>query len=540
MQEFNDSNNLITNLEQPSDEIFLDSFLKMKEAFFCEIAKFKEELFKNDGEEETLVEKNHQAVIKILDDLEKSIAKFDEQHNSEAEEKKAMHSRNLVLRLKKGQIDKVISEAKDSINKLQKTASSSIEANENEIKKLEKEFSSKINEAERQAKNEVKKISDEILNPIFKDEEDIDFISVSEDVLEEKFLKDEAMIKEMRIEGVNNIANIKYDFYNLKHENELSFYNSKLSLEKEIEITKNKEDEELANLKHIVNEESNRLKDEEYTSQLSATLNIHTNNYKNSADKVELVTKEIKKVYNIYANLDLSNNEKLNKQISFLSKIKEIELKIIEDCFNDFRNLDFDKIFKNEKIMIDNYILNDYHDDNLSGYDFNNHLQALKKIAESFNNENINDELDNQKKKFIEEIENNYLSAKEYLEKYSEEENQKVKDSFDEKIDYCLGKIDEVTSILEKFKAIYLKAVDDYENEKEAFRVKCQERDLNEINQFKVNMKVIKQQPALINKKYDKLFKEQSYRIEQDYQKAMEHVKQERSEKLKVWLNQTL
>ena len=84
-------------------------------------------------------------VKELLEKLDLDIEKYNKAHSDEAEEKKILNSRNLVLRLKKGQIDKVINEAKASIASLEKECFDKINHLEAEIVKLEKEYNSVVN-----------------------------------------------------------------------------------------------------------------------------------------------------------------------------------------------------------------------------------------------------------------------------------------------------------------------------------------------------------------------------------------------------------
>ena len=264
-------------------------------------------------------------VQEILDNLDSKIEKYNKAHTVEAEEKKILNSRNLVLRLKKGQIDKVVNEAKASIEKLEKECFSKINANEAEINKLQKEYFDSINELEKQTKIEVKKIADAILAPKIKDEEEaIDLITATEEELFSRFLKEEAKIYDLRIDGIKRMVALKREYYDTKYEKELNYTLKRIELKREIEHLKNKEDEEVANLRHIIKEETSRLRDEEYFTNHNAMLNLAAINYKNKIYIEKLKEKAYLEINNYYLEADSSDEEKLIHQEWYLVKSEEV------------------------------------------------------------------------------------------------------------------------------------------------------------------------------------------------------------------------
>ena len=265
-------------------------------------------------------------VQQLLDNLEAKIEKYNKSHTIEAEEKKILNSRNLVLRLKKGQIDKVVNEAKASIESLEKECFSKINANEAEINKLQKEYLAVVNEAEKVAKVEVKKISDAILAPKIKDEDEpIDLITATDEELFSRFLKEEEKIYDLRIDGIKKIASLKRTYYDTKYENEKSFILRKIELKREAEHLKTSEDEEVANLRHIIKEETNRLRDEEYFTNHNAMLNLAAINYKNKIYIEKLKEKTYLEINNYYLENDNNEEEKLIHQEWYLVKSNEVE-----------------------------------------------------------------------------------------------------------------------------------------------------------------------------------------------------------------------
>ena len=264
-------------------------------------------------------------VQEILDNLDSKIEKYNKTHTVEAEEKKILNSRNLVLRLKKGQIDKVVNEAKASIEKLEKECFSKINANEAEINKLQKEYLDSINELEKQTKIEVKKITDAILAPkITGVEEAIDLITATDEELFSRFLKEEEKIYDLRIDGIKKMAALKHEYYDTKHEKELNYTLKRIELKREIEHLKSKEDEEVANLRHIIKEETSRLRDEEYFTNHNAMLNLSAINYKNKIYIEKLKEKTYLEINNYYLETDSSDEEKLIHQEWYLVKSKEV------------------------------------------------------------------------------------------------------------------------------------------------------------------------------------------------------------------------
>ena len=294
-----------------------------------------------------LAPKNNPEVEKILTSLEEKITKYNNTHSKEAEEKKILNSRNLVLRLKKGQISKVVNEAKDNIAKLEKECFEKINSLESDINKLEKETSSIVLDLEKSTKIEVKKIMDAILAPkITNTDEAIDLISATDEELFARFTKDEQKIYELRIDGITKIAGLKRKYYDTKYENEKKYILTRLSLKREIERLKNKEDEEVANLRHIINEETNRLRDEEYFTNYNAMINLHAVNYKNKLYIENLKEKAYEEVNNIYLETDANEDEKLIHKEWYLVKTGEVKQNkeaIKKEYNEEIKNLDNEK-----------------------------------------------------------------------------------------------------------------------------------------------------------------------------------------------------
>ena len=294
-----------------------------------------------------LAPKNNPEVEKILTSLEEKITKYNNTHSKEAEEKKILNSRNLVLRLKKGQISKVVNEAKDNIAKLEKECFEKINSLESEINKLEKETTSVVLDLEKSTKIEVKKIMDAILAPkISGAEEAIDLISATDEELYARFTKDEHKIYELRIDGISKISSLKRKYYDTKYECEKKYILTRLSLKREIEHLKNKEDEEVANLHHIINEEANRLRNEEYFTNYNAMINLHAVNYKNKLYIEKLKEKAYEDVNNIYLETDTNDDEKLIHKEWYLVKIGEVKQNkeaIKKEYNEEIRNLDNEK-----------------------------------------------------------------------------------------------------------------------------------------------------------------------------------------------------
>lgn len=294
-----------------------------------------------------LAPKNNPEVERILANLEEKITKYNNAHSKEAEEKKILNSRNLVLRLKKGQISKVVNEAKDNISKLEKECFEKINSLESEINKLEKETSSVVLDLERTTKIEVKKIMDAIIAPkISSADEAIDLISVTEEELTSRYFKDEQKIYELRIDGIGKIATLKRKYYDTKYECVKKYELTRLSLKREIEHLKISEDEEVANLRHIIKEEENRLRDEEYFTNYNAMINLHAVNYKNKLYIEKLKEKAYEEINNLYLQTDTNEDEKLIHKEWYLVKINEVNKnkEIFKKEYNEeIKNLDNEK-----------------------------------------------------------------------------------------------------------------------------------------------------------------------------------------------------
>ena len=96
---------------------------------------------------------------------------------------------------------------------------------------------------------------------------------------------------------------------------------------------------------------------------------------------------------------------------------------------------------------------------------------------------------------------------------------------------WYLVKQDEINNLKKEAKTKYINNIDDLKNEKLDYANEYSKKALDEINEFKVNMKLIKSQPKAINKKYQKLADDNITRINQEYIDNIERVKQEEQER---------
>ena len=400
MQEFDYEDNLIeeSNAKEEASDTLEEVSEVDNDATPLESEEVKEDLSSDEANNQLAEEEIDTTVDDILASLDASIEKYNNAHAKEAEEKKVLNNRNLVLRLKKGQIDKVVNEANANITTLEKECFEKIGEHEAEIAKLEKEYLAYTNDIEKKAKAEVKKISDAILAPKIKDEEEaIDLISATDEELFERFAKEEEKIYNIRLDGINKIYEIKKEYYDSLVESERGYFLRRLELKREIELTKNKEDEEVANLRHIIKEETSRLRDEEYFTNHNAMLNLCAVNYKNKLYIEKLKEKAYEEVNNYYLENDKTEDEKLAHREWYLVKMTEVKnnKKMAKGEY-----LDAISDLNNEK--------NDYANTYTKSYleEVNNFKKTMARIKKQ--PKIINDKYDNLLKEKTLKIENGY------------------------------------------------------------------------------------------------------------------------------------
>ena len=566
MQEFeyndnliNDSNATTANLEE------------IKKARLQELVSLDEELAKINSDYAQLLQSYQDQVDEALKKLDKDLEEYDSHHSSEIEEKKVMNNRNLVLRLKKGQIDKVVKEAKDNIANSEKECFEKIHNNENELKRLEKEFNTFIYENERKTKSDVKRISETILAPKIKDDgEEIDLISATDEDYRQKYLKEEAKINEMRIEGIKNIATLQHAYYDVKKEKEIDFVNSRIALKKEIELIKNKEDEDVANLQHIVREESNRLRDEEYFTNHNAMINLFGVNYKNSLIKIKMKKDAYTNIESIYQKMDILNEEYFACLDKRLELINNSQVELLNSYFAMYES-GKDNIDSNNLDSINDYInkvnefINgistnlDFNDFKLvDGFDYqisydsisNQYVTSqydifVKKTSETTDSKNLKDlvkgllekvdkEINSIKERILKGISNYAIEGKNYISLLKSDAIATVNNNALGHQEWMLTKDDELKEEQAKAKAEYNESINNLENEKQDYASTYSKNYISEVNEFKQNMKLIKSQPKKINDKYDKMLKDELSRIEEDYLSNTNSVNIKEKERLQM------
>lgn len=534
--------------------------------FLSELNNYKDLIKESINEYNQFRSSKEKEIEDYLASLDKEIEEYNEKHSLEKEENKVMNNRNLVFRLKKGQIDKVLKEANDNVSSLEKECFEKINGFEDEIKRLEKEFNLQVYEAEKKAKNDVKRINDSILCPKIKDEnETIDLVTVSEKELMDKFNKDEEKIYELRIEGISEIAKIKKEFYELKHQLELEYIAKRVELKRNIELTKSKEDEEVANLRHIIKEESGRLRDEDYFTNHNAMINLIGVHYKNALSISKIKANGYKKVKDLYQELDVVDN----KTIEYNYSVNDLQKKYSLDVLNMF-SVDLVDAINNLSSDIESFkdSFNSFIDakgkslDDLSKYllldkesikcDYNeilNHIDDLinsykddRSLIEGIDNQDINNKIiENKIKKennsfneLIKELErnlNNLFSLnKNYLDNESGFLNSQINNDIIAHEEWYKVKCSEIENEKAIAKKTYLDDCADLENEKNDYAKTYTSYYVNEINKFKVNMAKIIKQPKVINDKYNKLLDSEIKRIENEYSFNINRVLKEEAE----------
>ena len=572
----NDYNNNLIDKEIKQDILdILTNIKESKDINLKKITSLKESLVSQDNDHNLLAQKTTKEIDSLLASLDKEIAKYTSLHSNEAEEKKLLNSRDLVLRLKRGQINKVINEAKDNMASLQKECANKISAMENEITKLEKEYKLFTTDSERKTKAEVKKISDAILAPQI-DSEELDLIEATEEDLHNLFQKEEAKINDLRIDGINKTYNIKKDYYDTKVQSERNYYLKKLDLKREIELLKNKEDEETANLNHIITEETNRLRDEEYFTNQNAISNLKAAIYKNKLYVEKLKQKTYDKIHEIYVNNDNVYSGIYDNRKALLTLIKDIEVDLINELFKIFNALEkqltndvndsyFDAL-REYVNGVDNYssevitylVTKDYHDDYLGNDIYDNHYLVMTNIAsefkKSFNDKsiefkqkyenNITGELTSKyllitnqlfnklKEELLREVNIAYDRGLAHASTLATEENINVSNNINIHNEWYLVKTNEINKNKDIAKKEYIEEINKLKEEKREYQDKYTKTYIQEINDFKISMAYIKKQPKLINRKYDELYKRQSSRIETDYNDNIKKITLELEEKL--------
>ena len=613
MQEFDYKNKIIelsdnyllsiNNVALEDEKLFANSlveFAQNKDNNLASLAKLKEKIL---ASEEAL--NNHTLEVKnkidaILNNIEQELKEFDIKKGYSAEEKKIINNRELVFRLKKGQIDKIINEASANIESLEKECFDKINSLEKEIKELDKNYNQKIIDEEKKTKIEVKKLNDSILAPIVKDEEltKIDPIEATEDQLLKIDKALDNKTNELRINGINQIYQIKTNYYQNKKQDEVAYITKRLDLKKQIELTKNSTDEKVANLRHIVNEEDNRLRNEDYITTHNAMLNLAAIRYKTTLLEIKHKEERYLEIKKIYQENDIKDNTKLNNRNEILVLVSNLEKEMIDNYYQSLDKMQttcINKLARTKELLIgiikqilnlsyellDDYlrqrnefekecinllVTKYYKEEYLGGYEYSLHNNNLDVIIESFQNESKSqyNAFANEVNRLATNLENsiieNFKAFDNYLLNESHRQNLH-KQSLINEIDACLESGKVVSTDIDKMdldclkdnislhnnwyleitnnfnqekadaKVKYQRDSEELKNKKDEFLANQAQSFVNEVNNFKSNMKVIKAQPKHIKQKYDKYLSDELNRINEEYKKKIELVNLEKEEK---------
>lgn len=192
-----------------------------------------------------------------------------------------------------------------------------------EISELEKKFKARVQELDRKAKLESEKIAESILapRPAMKTEaQDIDQLS-----------KDE--IAKIRIEGINEIKNVKVKYLSMKKIESLKHYDIVFNMQRDNEILREEYNLQIAKLQYLKNKEQRELQKglDNYNFEVYHQLNELEKTYALEVNNIK--DKFYQQIYHyrdeVYDNLNKKTKEHQVDSHEIFAKIKEIDEELL-------------------------------------------------------------------------------------------------------------------------------------------------------------------------------------------------------------------
>lgn len=192
-----------------------------------------------------------------------------------------------------------------------------------EISELEKKFKARVQELDRKAKLESEKIAESILapGPAMKTEaQDIDQLS-----------KDE--IAKIRIEGINEIKNVKVKYLSMKKIESLKHYDIVFNMQRDNEILREEYNLQIAKLQYLKNKEQRELQKglDNYNFEVYHQLNELEKTYALEVNNIK--DKFYQQIYHyrdeVYDNLNKKTKEHQVDSHEIFAKIKEIDEELL-------------------------------------------------------------------------------------------------------------------------------------------------------------------------------------------------------------------
>lgn len=192
-----------------------------------------------------------------------------------------------------------------------------------EISELEKKFKARVQELDRKAKLESEKIAESILapGPAMKTEaQDIDQLS-----------KDE--IAKIRIEGINEIKNVKVKYLSMKKIESLKHYDIVFNMQRDNEILREEYNLQIAKLQYLKNKEQRELQKglDNYNFEVYHQLNELEKTYALEVNNIK--DKFYQQIYHyrdeVYDNLNKKTKEHQVDSHEIFANIKEIDEELL-------------------------------------------------------------------------------------------------------------------------------------------------------------------------------------------------------------------
>lgn len=427
-----------------------------------------EDEFKNHNEILVSLESNFktgidkkQKQINILNDtignlrnqLELELKNFQPQHNHEQLKERLMRGKESELSDFLLAKKKEINDLNSKINALNKECLLILKEKDNAIAETEKNYKAKVLELERRMRLEVAKINDNILIPVPKAAGVVDI-----EAEDNKFSKQ--AIKDIRIEGINDIAKKKTKYFEDIYKEHENFSKVRLQNDKDSKITREEYNQKTSALKFSLNKIKREIKKAEDSYNFDVYKNInsvkrdklleekaivneyHLRIYQHSdtINRIEVnknihnenITKDILNVISEYDLIQLSkNHDNHEKQFNALNQTfinyYNYLIKIYDEFCNNIKVIlesFWERHFDTQKIFIESLIIMNFASTTSNNISYNDYSNQIKQLYLNYcKNQKVSlDKLDKILKDNIALIKNQVLVFHDSLMNYSKQE----------------------------------------------------------------------------------------------------------------------
>lgn len=313
---------LLTNLKENKEK---------KEELFLAL---QNDFVENNHEKEEHFSLLQQEINKLVEDLNQEVLAYTQAHMAKKDKEQMLGDKENVLGQYKQQRKKETQDINIRINTLDKECISILKTKALEFEEEEKNHKFRLQELDKKMRFEVNKISDEILTPLFNDNPD-----ELDKIQKNQAYRNDKKIQKLRVDGINEIAQIKLRYAGEIRKEKLNFINYACNYEKENALLREEYNQRIETLKY----EKSRIQDnlqsklDLYDFDVYRQENELEQKYgleeiaitKKYRDEVETKEKEIFDEKKVFAN------EQFTKTVTIINEISNHDNAQIEIIKND-------------------------------------------------------------------------------------------------------------------------------------------------------------------------------------------------------------